>query len=127
MIFVVNASAYDIIDDAEDTNGLSSSLQVFGDLSQYAHVLKCAMPLIPLPSRGLIRSRWFRFTSFIVLFTHMDMLKDKLKRVPLSVCPDFDDVKSSDYDECKECIESKFDQRINPADHAYQCTIFFQY
>jgi len=64
---------------------------------------------------NVVNSEWCKSTPILLLLNMKDLFAEKLKRVPLTVCPAFannmcelDDGKSQDYRSCLRCIKNKF-------------------
>jgi len=95
VIFMASMSGYNqVLFEDGQTNRLVEDLEVF---------------------ENVVNSEWFKSTPILLLLNMKDLFAEKLKRVPLTVCPAFannmcelDDGKSQDYRSCLRCIKNKF-------------------
>jgi len=59
----------------------------------------------------ICNSRWFRETDMILFLNKRDLFQEKIKRVPLKVCPvfaDYDPETPTTYEEGCQVIENAF-------------------
>ena len=86
VIYVVDISAYDVIDEESKTNSLIESLSVFKYISG---------------------NDWLKGSDIILFFNKIDLFKAKLSRVPLSVCfPHYQE--EGDVDDAVRFIKEEF-------------------
>lgn len=98
VLFVAAISAYDqVLYEDENTNRMVEALNLFGDICN---------------------SRWFRETSMILFLNKIDLFREKIKRVPLSVC--FQEYEGKNEEApAKAYIESQFHLQNRGDKHVY--------
>lgn len=97
IIFVAALSEYDqMLFEDEDKNRIEEAIELFEEICN---------------------SEWFVDTSMLLFLNKRDLFRLKIDKVPLTVCPLFEEYKGSGYDEGVEYIKENFLERnANPDD-----------
>ena len=102
VLFVAAMSEYDqqlYEDDA--TNRIDESLNLFEEICKY---------LAQLLYKFYLSSRWFGETSMILFLNKRDLFAEKIKRVPLNICPAFHAYTGqNEYQEAADYVRSIFE------------------
>lgn len=62
--------------------------------------------------KEICNSNWFKKTAMMLFLNKKDLFQIKIKTVPLTVCPEYQDYTgSNDFDECCEYVEAQFQKR----------------